>query len=57
MVGKSVAIITFLLGCFILFCDANKDAIKKEKEKWKKKDVTDYNDADMELLFEQWDVR
>ena len=26
------------------------------KEKWKKKDVRDYTDADLERLFEQWEV-
>ena len=31
----------------------NKDARKD----WKKKDLTDYNDADVERLFEQWEVR
>ena len=26
------------------------------REKWKKKDVRDYTDADLERLFEQWEV-
>ena len=37
----------------------NADSAEKgedQKEKWKKKDITDYNDADMERLFEQWEV-
>jgi hypothetical protein len=27
-----------------------------EKDKWKKKHITDYNDADLERLYEQWEV-
>ncbi|XP_041460387.1 LDLR chaperone boca-like [Lytechinus variegatus] len=31
------------------------DEEDKPSEKWKKKDVRDYNDADVERLFEQWE--
>ena len=33
-----------------------KDGGKGEGEKWKKKDVRDYTEADMERLYEQWEV-
>ena len=39
---------------------AGKDSKNKEtkpEEKWKKKDVTDYSDADVERLFDQWEVQ
>ena len=29
---------------------------KERAEKWKKKDVRDYSDADIERLFDQWEV-
>ncbi|XP_005112244.1 LDLR chaperone boca [Aplysia californica] len=51
----------FLLFCVclcILTC-YSKGKQEKEKEdesqKWKKKDIRDYNDADLERLFEQWE--
>ena len=28
----------------------------KEKPAWAKKDIRDYNDADLERLLDQWDV-
>uniref|UniRef100_A0A0B7B7I0 LDLR chaperone MESD n=1 Tax=Arion vulgaris TaxID=1028688 RepID=A0A0B7B7I0_9EUPU len=39
-------------------CIAKKDTSDKsnsESEKWKKKDVRDYNDADIERLLDQWE--
>ena len=32
------------------------DKEKEAKEKWKKKDIRDYSDADLERLFDQWEV-
>ena len=42
-------------------CSNSKDKEKSdekagEKDKWKKKDVRDYTDADLERLFDQWEV-
>ena len=36
--------------------DDKKDKKSDEKDKWKKKDVRDYSDADLERLFDQWEV-
>ena len=36
--------------------DDKKDKNSGEKDKWKKKDIRDYNDADLERLFDQWEV-
>lgn len=43
-----------LLLCTYLLCVSATDS--KEKPK-KKKDIRDYNDADMARLLEQWEVR
>ena len=49
--------------CLSLFSGRVPHASGKKKEisddpgeKWKKKDVRDYTDADLERLFEQWEV-
>ncbi len=34
-----------------------KEDDEKPEEKWKKKDLTDYTDADIERLYDQWEVR
>ena len=44
----------FLL--IVIISAKNQDADNLE-EKWKKKDVRDYTDADIERLFDQWEVR
>jgi len=52
----------FLVGfflCFTLAADSNKKKSKdsnEASEKWKKKNIRDYNDADLERLFDQWEV-
>ena len=53
---------SLFLICYYLthLCLAGKDSKNKEtkpEEKWKKKDVTDYSDADVERLFDQWEVQ
>ncbi|XP_048750957.1 LRP chaperone MESD-like [Ostrea edulis] len=44
----------FILVCLLITsqCAKGKD---KGDEKWKKKDVRDYSDADLERLFDQWE--
>jgi hypothetical protein len=37
----------------IIHCKKFQD---KEKPAWAKKDIRDYNDADLERLLEQWEV-
>ena len=57
--------LTFLLIFLFLVpfieCTSKKDEKNDKKtdeiDKWKKKDVRDYNDADLERLFDQWEVR
>ena len=52
---------TWVIFLLLLFIAASLAAKRDEKkddtsEKWKKKDIRDYSDADMERLFEQWEV-
>lgn len=56
----SIWILFFLLLIFIVACSAtqnkkNDDKKSDDSEKWKKKDIRDYNDADIERLYEQWE--
>lgn len=45
-----------VLVCLILtsYCAKEK---RKENEQWKKKDIRDYSEADLERLYDQWEVR
>lgn len=36
---------------------SSKKASKDNKPEWAKKDIRDYNDADLERLLDQWEVR
>ena len=59
----------FLFCCFILIGlqlrlvrtdseEADSKAVNSESgDRWKKKDIRDYSDADVERLYEQWEVR
>ena len=48
----------FLLVLQLIAAKTKKEnAGEEEADKWKKKDVRDYNDADVERLFDQWEVR
>ncbi|XP_059153101.1 LDLR chaperone boca-like [Physella acuta] len=56
--GKIIILIFLII--LINVCCAKKSKESKKasdggSEKWKKKDVRDYNDADIERLFEQWE--
>jgi hypothetical protein len=35
---------------------SSKKFAEKDKPKWAKKDIRDYNDADLERLLDQWEV-
>ncbi|OWF37849.1 LDLR chaperone boca-like [Mizuhopecten yessoensis] len=54
---RQVFILLFLVNCVVLASKDNQD--KKEDnvagEKWKKKKIQDYSDADVERLFDQWE--
>ena len=54
----SLLILTLYLLKVHVQCKKNSPDDKKtgDAEKWKKKDVRDYSDADVERLFEQWEV-
>ena len=49
---KSHIVILCVL-CVIATCKKS----DKDKPSWAKKDIRDYNDADLERLLDQWDVR
>lgn len=36
---------------------ASKKSTKEDKPEWAKKDIRDYNEADLERLLDQWEVR
>ena len=39
-----------------ILVNAGKKSKTEEKPAWAKKDIRDYNDADLERLLDQWDV-
>lgn len=47
---KYITFTYLVLSLIVLIIGGPKD------EKWKKKDVRDYTDADLERLYEQWEV-
>jgi len=48
-------LLLFLISLFlVLFVKSEK--AEDASEKWKKKDIRDYTDADVERLYEQWEV-
>lgn len=49
---KTLILVNFLL---IISVGYSKKFKNEEKPSWAKKDIRDYNDADMERLLEQWD--
>ncbi|KAF4517930.1 hypothetical protein B566_EDAN005296 [Ephemera danica] len=51
---KKVLVI-FLISYFVS-CTTCKKFKDKEKPSWAKKDIRDYNDADLERLLDQWEV-
>ena len=53
-INLSAVLVIFL--CFCLSCRVLSKVESKSDEKWKKKDVRDYTDADLERLFDQWEV-
>ena len=54
---ETLTIIGILLIVFVVKIDCKKKKDVKPDEAWKKKDITDYSDADLERLYEQWEVR
>lgn len=53
----SIKLATLLYFCTILILVCAKKSKDDEKPKWAKKDIRDYNDADMERLLDQWEVK
>lgn len=53
----SKLIIISLLCCTLVFMTATaKKYEEDEKPAWAKKDIRDFSDADVERLFDQWEV-
>ena len=48
-------VLYLILIVVTVVCNSDKSG-KKEEEKWKKKDVRDYDDGDVERLYDQWEV-
>ena len=48
---------SFLLSIFIVIISGKKFEDEKEKPAWAKKDIRDYNEADLERLLDQWEVK
>jgi len=46
---------SFLLSIFIVIISGKKFEDEKEKPAWAKKDIRDYNEADLERLLDQWE--
>lgn len=55
--SKQFQLILMLVVCLVVTVNAKKDDDRKEKPAWAKKKLTDYSDADMERLLDQWNVR
>jgi len=51
---KYLLLISLISIFLILFVRSDKD--DDASKKWKKKDIRDYTDADVERLYEQWEV-
>lgn len=49
-------VIIFLSVCHLGLVSCKKFKEGEEKPKWAKKDLSFYNDADLERLFDQWEV-
>lgn len=62
---KMACTITFILRTFLILlfivtfsqCAKEKSEENVDKDKWKKKDVRDYTDADIERLYDEWEVK
>lgn len=53
---RKVQIISLLVVSLIIAASAVDKNDEKEKPAWTKKKLTDYSDADMERLLDQWNV-
>ena len=59
--GVGLCVIMLLILLFSPYATCSKEDTDEDKppedDKWKKKDVRDYSEADLEKLFDQWEVR
>lgn len=53
--SKKYSSVMLLVVCLVVFTIAKTDS-EKDKPAWAKKKITDYSDADMERLLDQWNV-
>lgn len=56
MISRKVQIISLLVVCLIIAASAANKDDENKKPAWAKKKITDYSDADMERLLDQWNV-
>lgn len=54
--SKQFYFITLLVVCFVIAVESAKKTDENEKPAWAKKKITDYSDADLERLLDQWNV-
>lgn len=54
--SRKFQIVALLVVCLMVIASAKKND-DKEKPAWAKKKISDYSDADMERLLDQWNVR
>lgn len=55
--NRKFQIIKLFIICVAIAALAVAEDDEKEKPAWAKKKITDYSDADMERLLDQWNVR
>ncbi|XP_050395777.2 LDLR chaperone boca [Patella vulgata] len=52
---KAVAFLCLICFTYLLAAEKNTDEKVEEKDKWKKKKLQDYSEADLERLYDQWE--
>jgi len=63
--GKSALVLVLFFSLALMVCGDSEDDMYKPKRMpkrpddgtWRTKDVRDYNDGDLEKLYDQWEVR
>lgn len=54
--NRKFKFISLLVICLVIAVNAKNNDDKDEKPAWANKKITDYSDADMERLLDQWNV-
>lgn len=53
---EKMRFLTSIIFLLFLYSAQGKKFKEDEKPKWAKKDIRDFNDADLERLLDQWEV-